>query len=483
MTEPVELNDPAPTFRYRLKAFIVWWLIPRAADRDEAFRERILRSAISIVTILTTLSFAASLFVFQDKWRLLSFPTLHILGFLFCISAAISVSRGRLVVTGWLIVFLALTGASGVVLLSRQNGSVAGIFLGVPSYTMVPVVATLVLPRSRLIPVSLMSIVAYSLAHFAIPVGSFVVEGLQAEFMLVPVVLLLLFEGILLRQLRVEFDARLEEMRKSVVETEKAKQQADIARQQAEADRRRAEDADRAKSQFLANISHELRTPLNAIIGFDEAMLAGMAGDFTPQQHKLLGRIQHSSRRLLDLINDILDLSRIESGSLEVYWAPMEPHKVIRDSVDSLRSLADAKGIYLDLSIAETVPSVIVTDARKIEQIVVNLLSNAIKFTEIGGVRVAVHGGVEDAWSLEVADTGIGIPVEAQPFVFDPFRQVDGTLRRKYQGTGLGLSITKRLVEELGGTIRISSAPGVGSTFTAVFPLSGGSRSPSNTSH
>jgi signal transduction histidine kinase len=480
---PIKSKAPWSGIADRLKPFTVWWLTPRASDRDEAFRESVLRSAVGIITILVVFSFAASLLIFKDEWRALSFPTLHLVALLFCITAAVSVSWDRLVLAGWLMILFALTGASGVVLLSRQNASVAGVFLGIPIYMMVPVIAALVLPRSRLIPVSLLSIVAYSLAHFVIPVGSFVVEGLQAEFMLVPVVLLLLFEGVLLRQLRVEFDARLEEMRKSIVETERAKQQADIARRQAEADRRRAEDADRAKSQFLANISHELRTPLNAIIGFDEAMLAGMAGDFTPQQHKLLGRIQHSSRRLLDLINDILDLSRIESGSLEVYWAPMEPHKVIRDSVDSLRSLADAKGIYLDLSIAESVPPVIVTDARKIEQVVVNLLSNAIKFTEIGGVRVVVHGEAEDAWSLEVADTGIGIPVEAQPFVFDPFRQVDGTLRRKYQGTGLGLSITKRLVEELGGTIRISSAPGVGSTFTAVFPLSRGSMSPSNTSH
>ena len=460
---PNRLSNPFLKAASGIRAWTTWWLVPRAVSRDEAFRESVLRSTIGIITILAMLSFAASVFIFQDEWRFLSFPTLHILGFVYCFSAAVFISNNRLVVAGWLLVLLALTGASGVVLLSRQNHSATGIFLGLPIYSMVPIVAALVLPRSQIILVSLLSVIAYSLSHFIIPVNDFAVEDLQAELMLAPVILLLVFEGVLLRQLRTEFDERLEEMGISIIETEQAKQQA-------EADRERAEDADRAKSQFLANVSHELRTPLNAIIGYDEIMLAGMVGDFTPQQNKLLGIIQHSSRRLLVLINDILDLSKIEARSFELYWAPMQPSKSLQAIVDDLRSIADEKDIYLEMVITETAPNTIISDKIRLEQILINLLSNAIKFTDEGGVRVTVRGTDDDAFMVEISDTGVGIPKEAQTYIFDPFRQVDGTLKRKHQGTGLGLSITKRLVEALGGSIRVRSEPGVGSTFTVILP-------------
>ena len=283
--------------------------------------------------------------------------------------------------------------------------------------------------------------------------------------MMVPVTLILLFEGFLLRQLRTEFDARLSEMEKSIVETEHAKQQAEAAR-------RRAEEADSAKSQFLANVSHELRTPLNAIIGYDEAMLAGMVGEFTPQQLKLLDIMQHSSRRLLNLINDILDLSKIEAGSMAVYLTSLDPTRIIKESIDSLCGLAQEKDIYLKVSFAETTPVSILSDKSKLEQIMINLLSNAIKFTEQGGVAVRVSGvaNADGTLVIDILDTGIGIPDDAQSSIFDPFRQVDGTLKRKYHGTGLGLSITKRLVEALGGTVSVNSQAGVGSSFTVVLP-------------
>ena len=454
-----------------LRSSIAWWLTPRAPERDEAFRERVLRGGVGITTALVLLSFLSSALIFRDEWRLLSFPTLHVFGLIFCISAAISIIHDRLLLAGWLMVFFALGGASGVILLSRQNGSVAGILLGAPIYCMVPVVTATVLSQTQIIPISLLSIAAYGVAQFGIPVGNFQIEGLRTEHTLVPIALLLLFEGILLRQLRREFDARLTEMRKSMIEIERARQQADIARQQAEADRRRAEDADRAKSEFLANISHELRTPLNAIIGYAEAMLAGMAGHFTDQQYYVLERIQYNSRRLLTLINDVLDLSKIESGAQEIYWAPVDPMRVIRTAADSLRSLADDKGIGLEIIADQTTPAIVMSDVNKLEQIIVNLLSNAIKFTEAGEIKIRTCGQTSATWQVAVSDTGIGIPPELQTTIFEPFRQVDGSLRRKHQGTGLGLSITKRLVEMLGGSIAVVSEPGNGSTFTVRFPV------------
>ena len=229
---------------------------------------------------------------------------------------------------------------------------------------------------------------------------------------------------------------------------------AEIAQQQAEVARERAEQSDKAKSQFLANMSHELRTPLNAIIGYDEAMIGGLAGDFTPQQSKLLGHIQYNSRRLLGLINDVLDLSKIASGSLQIFLAPMSPRSIVRETVESLRSLADEKGIYLNVTISEDVPEVVLGDANKLQQILANLLSNAIKFTEKGGVTVNVISLDSNHWQFGVRDTGIGLPENAQSIIFEPFQQVDSSEKRKYKGTGLGLAITKRLVDGLGRQYR-----------------------------
>jgi two-component system sensor kinase len=247
-------------------------------------------------------------------------------------------------------------------------------------------------------------------------------------------------------------------------------QQTEEARQQAEKSRQRAEEADKAKSQFLANMSHELRTPLNAIIGYDEAMLGGMVGEFTAHQNKLLGHIQHNSRRLLGLINDILDLSKVESGSLQVFLAPMSPQKVIQETVESLRSLADEKNISLKVQFSDAVPEVVLGDAKKLQQVLVNIVSNAIKFTDEGGVTIDVDSADASHWQFRIQDTGIGMPANAAAYIFEPFQQVDGTDKRKYKGTGLGLAITKRLVERLGGSITMVSELGKGSTFSITLP-------------
>ncbi len=256
----------------------------------------------------------------------------------------------------------------------------------------------------------------------------------------------------------------------SISQAEKAQKQAEEARQQAEIERKRAEESDKAKSQFLANMSHELRTPLNAIIGYDEAMLGGLAGEFTPQQVKLLGHIQYNSRRLLGLINDVLDLSKIVSGSLQIFLAPMAPRKIVEDTVESLRSLADEKKIYLKVGFSADVPEVVLGDAHKLQQILANLISNAIKFTEQGGVSVDVRAADSSRWQFQVKDTGIGMPKNAPAYIFEPFQQVDSTDKRKYKGTGLGLAITKRLVDALGGSLEVETSLGEGSTFTVTLP-------------
>jgi two-component system, NarL family, sensor histidine kinase EvgS len=232
-----------------------------------------------------------------------------------------------------------------------------------------------------------------------------------------------------------------------------------------------AETADRLKSAFLATMSHELRTPLNSIIGFTGILLQGLVGPLNEEQKKQLGMVRDSSTHLLELINDVLDISKIEAGQLEVMAAPFNFRASLEKIIQVLRPLADKRGLALALQIAPDVET-LTSDRRRVEQILMNLASNAIKFTERGSVTVACMVNAAEV-EVRVRDTGIGIRAEDLGALFQPFRQVDTGTTRKYEGTGLGLSICKRLVELLGGRIWVESVLGEGSTFTFVLPLNG----------
>ena len=220
------------------------WLRPRATDRDEAFRERSIRSTLLVVIFFGLLSFASTLFVFNAPWGLISFPSLHIVALTGCFLSAFAITRRYLLAAGWLLSLTVLLGVSGIILLARQQGDVTGIFNGLPAFMFVPVIATLILPRKLVLAFSFFTVVMYGLSYFLIPVNDFQVEGLGLQQEIVTVFMLLMIEGALLRQLRVEFDARLEDMRESMRQTEIARQQAEVARVQAEEDRKRAEEAD-----------------------------------------------------------------------------------------------------------------------------------------------------------------------------------------------------------------------------------------------
>lgn len=230
----------------------------------------------------------------------------------------------------------------------------------------------------------------------------------------------------------------------------------------------RAESADQLKSAFLATMSHELRTPLNSIIGFTGILLQELAGPLNPEQKKQLSMVQTSSRHLLSLINDVLDISKIEAGQLQLAVAAFELRPAIEKVATLVAPLAEKKGIDLQLDLPED-PEMAVTDQRRIEQVLLNLLNNALKFTERGYVRVCCRPE-KDHFTLSVADTGIGIQAEALPGLFQPFHQLDTGLARKHEGTGLGLSICKKLLEMMGGSIAVTSQWGQGSTFTIRFP-------------
>jgi signal transduction histidine kinase len=233
---------------------------------------------------------------------------------------------------------------------------------------------------------------------------------------------------------------------------------------------RQLEAASRHKSEFLANMSHELRTPLNAIMGFSEVLLERMFGELNEKQAEFAQDILGSGRHLLSLINDILDLSKVEAGRMELQLAPFNLPLAIESAVSLVRERAGRHGIALSLSVDDALGE-FVADERKVRQILLNLLSNAVKFTPDGG-RIETTAVRAGAWAeVSVRDTGIGIAPEDQAAVFEEFRQVGGQHGRKREGTGLGLALAKRFVELHGGTIGVQSAVDQGSTFTFTLPV------------
>ena len=234
----------------------------------------------------------------------------------------------------------------------------------------------------------------------------------------------------------------------------------------------RAESADRLKSAFLATMSHELRTPLNSIIGFTGVILQGMVGPLNAEQHKELGMVYDSAKHLLALINDILDLSKIEAGEVEIFPEEFDVPGLIDRVVKTVSPLAEQKGLEVAASLSPEVGR-IYSDRRRVEQILLNLANNAIKFTEKGCVRI--EGIViEEYLQLSVQDTGIGIKPEDMDKLFQTFRQIQTVSTREHEGTGLGLAICKKLVTMLGGEVWAESEYGVGSKFTFTLPLQEG---------
>lgn len=228
-------------------------------------------------------------------------------------------------------------------------------------------------------------------------------------------------------------------------------------------------EASRMKSAFIANMSHELRTPLNAIIGFTGALLMKLPGPLTDEQDKQLNTIRSSARHLLSLINDILDVAKIEAGKVTMTIESVQCQELVREVGETLRPLAAQKGLELDIALDEQ-PIVLGTDRRALKQILINLANNAIKFTEKGSVRVALAQGRQDDGTpvveFSVADTGAGIREEDQAKLFQAFSQLDSTSTRHAEGAGLGLYLCQNLANVLGGALTFTSEFGKGSVFT-----------------
>jgi signal transduction histidine kinase len=233
----------------------------------------------------------------------------------------------------------------------------------------------------------------------------------------------------------------------------------------------RLREVDRLKSQFLANMSHELRTPLNSIIGYSEVLLDGVDGDLPEEAIEDVEAIHDSGKHLLALINEILDMAKIDAGQLNLDRKPIDLPKIMGDALKTGQALVKDKPVKIELVETSPVPQ-IHADALRLRQIMLNLVSNAVKFTEHGSVTISYGMHNDHEVFIKVQDTGMGISPDNLPLIFERFRQVDGSSTRRAGGTGLGLSITQQLVQLHGGDIYAESTLGTGSTFWFTLPTS-----------
>ncbi len=246
----------------------------------------------------------------------------------------------------------------------------------------------------------------------------------------------------------------------------------ELNRQNQELDTQRlhVEEANRLKSEFVSNMSHELRTPLNSIMALSRVLIMRSKDRITNEEQEYLKIIERNGKQLLSLINDILDLSKIEAGKLDLNISKVSIKSLLGTIKENLHQLAVDKGLKISLQVPDGMP-LIETDHLKLNQVIQNIVGNAIKFTDKGEVKITASQTDDGSIAIVVKDTGIGIPEKDIPYIFEEFRQVDGTISRKFEGTGLGLAIAKKTIELLGGNIKASSQLGVGSTFTITIPL------------
>lgn len=230
-------------------------------------------------------------------------------------------------------------------------------------------------------------------------------------------------------------------------------------------------EVEKMKSAFVAMVSHELRTPLSAILGYAEIFLEQIYGTLNEKQAKMIVRIVSNTRRLLNLINDLLDQAQMEAGKLKIKYETIKPADLLENLHSVMDKITEDKGLTLTSELDSDLPEALLGDSARLQQILVNLVNNAVKFTREGSVHVKLSRMDQREWSITVTDTGQGIPKDELPNIFDSFRQVEGTTTREHGGFGLGLSIVKQLVTLMGGNISVDSELGKGSTFYITLPL------------
>jgi signal transduction histidine kinase len=278
-----------------------------------------------------------------------------------------------------------------------------------------------------------------------------------------------------LRLINRELDQRVFERTAQLKETNVQLEQEIEARKRASdalvVARDRALEASRLKSQLLANVSHELRTPLGAILGFAEMLKGGYYGPVSEKQGDTITKIIETNQDLTQLVGELLDQAQLEAGKLKLQAVLFQPKDMVEGVENRLQVLARENGLTLTCEIDPALPPKLVGDPARLQQILLNLGGNAIKFTPSGTVSISLYPENEYEWAMAVKDEGIGIPQKAQAYIFEPFRQVDGSITRIHEGSGLGLSIVKQLTTQMKGRIQLESEQGKGSLFTVYLPL------------
>jgi len=422
---------------------------PRSTDPDLVFREKTIRLIAVFMLVLSILAFISSFTIYHNDWVLLSFPSMELLSIIIHVVVLVLLERRKILLSGILVVtlqslagmFVAFFGIDGITILT-------------PLLLVVILVSALELPRKLF----------WYIGLFIPTLGSgifFIAASIRNDSVLnyvsTPVqyvaqlIIIALVELIILHAMLREFDDRLDSM-------QQAKQVAEQAKQT-------AEEANKAKSVFLANMSHELRTPLNAILGFSQLMTRDPI--LNDQQKKNLHTISASGEHLLGLINDVLEMSKIEAGQTALDEANFDLYRLLTDLEEMFTVRAEAKNLLISFERMPNLPQFIGSDEKKLRQVLINLLGNALKFTKEGGVvlRVAYQEsavplvvGQKIRLLFEVEDTGQGIAPEEQASIFEPFIQSNSG-KKSQEGAGLGLSISRQFIRLMKGDIKVKSRP------------------------
>ncbi len=370
---PILMPLPQSILQYLAQGLRKLHLEPLSIETEEGFAEAVTRIGGLIVFVFVGLSFAASEWIYHDPWALVSFPTMILLILGLSTLANLFVMRHKIKEAGWLLVSIMLLGSVGSIFIQGAES-----LLTIPGFYLSILLTSIILPRRFIFPVTAFSVflAAVSFLLSAAVGNKFSTTVWTGD--LATNVIVLLPAAILLYYMRQLRDRRVAVLHDEIEQKEIAKRQ--------------AEQANGAKSQFLANMSHELRTPLSAINAYIEIMLAGMAGEFSPEQINVLTRVLNNSERLHVLIDDMLDVAQIEAGIVRVHAVQITPRELVSDVILGLQSLADKKGLLLRTVFDELMPAVVISDDTKLNQILRNLISNAIKFTPSGTITVEVSG-------------------------------------------------------------------------------------------
>ncbi len=452
------------------------WLQPRSTGPVERFWETIARVVIPTVLVVMIIDLPLNRIAFSQSegdqtpywyWEAMVAVCIGIV-----MAAAVLLNKGRLKLATQILSMFFFAAGLGVVWLKGPQAQIT-----LPVLMVAILMSAMIAPARRMFVYNTLALSILVAILVAIQMEQARASGQPVQDSYVGVMfsilICFLIEFLILYLFHWQFEQHIIAAVEARKVAEEKAAEAQNAKKAAEAAAADAEKANRLKSEFLANMSHELRTPLNPIMGF--ATMACMSGIQEEQRKTFLEKISSNAQRLLGLVNDILDTSKIEAGRLEIASAPFQPGILVKEVTGQNEILFTQKGLKLSVNVDPQLPTTLIGDKARVAQIITNLLSNAAKFTEQGEVVVTTgRTGDGQHWHISVRDTGIGIPPHARDLIFEHFRQVDGSGTRKYGGAGLGLSICQNLARLMGGTITVQSEVEPdhhGSTFVVTLPI------------